>query len=234
MKHALLHIIYRTLGTFLVALTVATAAAQKPVVDMGKVPQCETTVFSVDKWPGDRYTWDLYKDSTVNFANTNGDVDRVPYFEKGMYEGPSVSINWLDVGKYFVRVMVWDEQTCTNNLMLFKIEVEANPPQAELLVDSTCIGEISTVRIVLTGHGPWDLTYTYVSNSNGETEVNTNLIGQVENDFTVSIPPLPVGTTEIWVQQIIDQCTENLIPTDKARIVIYPKPSQSKIYLKDE
>ncbi len=234
MKQLITHMIYRALGILLVVLTVATAMAQKPVIDMGQVPQCETTEFSVVEWQGDRYTWDIYRDSTVNFANTDGDVDRVPYFENGMYEGSTVTVNWLDPGKYFIRVMVWDEEVCTNNLMLFKIEVINSPPMAEVLVDSTCVGEPSVVRIVLTGHGPWDLVYSYESLSNGQINATVNLNGQVESEFTVSMPPLPVGITEFWVQQIIDQCSENLIPTDKGRILIFPKPAQSKIYLKDD
>ncbi len=226
----LYHIIYRTLGILLVILTAAMAVAQKPVVDMGTIPRCETTEFSVVEWPGDRYTWDIYRDSAVNFANTNGDVDPAGYFDKGMYEGSTVSVHWLDPGKYFIRVMVWDEETCTNNLMVFKIKVIDNPPTAEIVVDSTCIGEISVVKVVLTGFGPWDLNYSYLPEANGATEVNVNLNGQLENEFTVSLPALPVGITEFWVNQIIDQCTENLIPSEKGRIVIFPKPVNSKIY----
>jgi hypothetical protein len=58
--------------------------------------------------------------------------------------------------------------------------------------------------------------------------------GITENEFTIAMPPLPVGATEIWVNEIITQCSINLIPSDKGRILIYPKPAQSKIYLKDE
>jgi len=214
----------------LMVLTVASAMAQKAVVNMGTVPMCETTQFSVVDWPGDRYTWDIYRDSTVNFAHTKGDVDPAGYFEKGMYEGSTVTVHWLDTGRYFIRVMVWDEVSCTNNLMLFRIEVINNPPMAEISVDSTCIGEPSIVRIVLTGFGPWDLKYTYVSEANGTNEISMNLNGQVEEEFTVSLPALPAGITEFWVDQIIDQCVENLKPTERARIVIYPKPTNKKIY----
>ena len=226
--------IIRWVAGILAVLAVATATAQKPVVDMGKIPQCETTEFSVVEWQGDRYTWDIYRDSTVNFANTPGDVDPADYFEDGNYGGSTVYVHWLDPGKYFVRVMVWDEKTCTNNLMLFKIEVKENPPMAEIIVDSTCIGEVSVVRVVLTGYSPWNLNYSYLSEANGSTEVNVNVNGQFENELVVQIPALPVGITEFWVNQIMDQCTENLIPTEKGKILIYPKPAQSKIYLNDE
>lgn len=225
--------IYRTLGTLLVALTVAIAAAQKPVQYI-EVEKCETIEFSVVDWPGDRYTWDLYRDSTVNYAKTKGDVDPVPYFEKGMYQGSTVHVNWLDTGRYFLRVMVWNEIECTNNLILFLVDVIEEIPMAELYGDSTCIGDLSFVRVVLSGRGPWDLKYSYSSDANGNNIISANLNGIVEHEITISMPPLPVGATEIWVDEIITQCTINLLPSDKGRIMIYPKPSQSKIYLKDE
>jgi hypothetical protein len=113
--------------------------------------------------------------------------------------------------------------------MMYLVDIYDDPPTAELTGDSLCIGDPAVVRIVLTGRGPWNLTYTYKSEPNGN-EVSVNLNGVTEPDFTVIMPPLPVGITDIWVQQIIDECTENLIPSNKARIIIYPKPSNSRIY----
>lgn len=222
--------IYRTLGILLVVLTVATAMAQKPVQHI-RIPQCETLILSVVDMPGDEYTWDFFSDSTANFALNDARLDPGIYFQDGDYRDSStVIVNGLDPGRYFLRVMAWDEVQCTNNLLMYMVDIYDDPPMAELTGDSLCIGDPAVVKIVLTGRGPWDLTYTYVSHANGENEINVNLIGQVEDEFTVSMPPLPVGLTEIWVQQIIDQCTENLIPSERARIVIYPKPAQSKIY----
>lgn len=228
MKHLLYHILYRTPGILLVVLTVATAMAQKPIQHI-EVEKCETIEFSVIDWPGDRYTWDLYRDSTVNYAHEKGDVDPVSYFEKGDYEGSSVRVNWLDTGRYFLRVMVWDEINCTNNLILFLIDVTEVIPVAELYGDSTCIGDHSFVRIVLSGTGPWDLVYSYSSDANGNTVTSVNF-HTVEDEFTIPMPPLPVGLTEVWVDQIITECSENLVPSERGMIWIFPKPSQSKIY----
>lgn len=217
----------RLLLILLTLLTVATAMAQKPVTHI-EVEQCETIEFSVVEWPGDRYTWDLYTElqwDTVNFAKQSGNVQPVPYFENGMYEGSTIRVNWLEPGNYFLRVMVWDETTCTNNLLVFKVDVKEHIPTAELTGDSLCYGEPAVFKIVLTGMGPWDVAYTY-----GDGTATLNLMGVVEPEQTVTLPPLPVGITEVWVKQIIDQCTENLIPSEKARIVIYPIPTQSKIY----
>jgi hypothetical protein len=211
----------------LVLLTVASAMAQKPVNHI-EVEQCETIEFSVVEWPGDRYTWDLYTElewDTVNFAQQSGNVEPVPYFEDGMYQGSTVQVHWLDVGKYFLRVMVWDETTCTNNLLVFSVDVKEHIPQAILTGDSLCYGEPAVFRIVLTGMGPWDVAYTY-----GDGTATVNLNGVIDPVQTISLPPLPVGLTEVWVKEIIDQCNSNVKPSEKARIVIYPIPTQSKIY----
>ena len=229
MKHFISHILYRTPGILLVVLTVATAIAQKPIQHI-EVEKCETIEFSVVDWPGDRYTWDLYRDSTVNYAQQKGDVDPVTYFENSDYEGSSVLINWLDTGRYFLRVMVWNEVECTNNLIVFLVDVAEEIPFAELYGDSTCIGDPSFVRVVLTGRGPWDFKYSYVSETNGDNIISVNINGVVESDITIPMPPLPAGITEVWVDQIITECSENLIPSDRGRIFIFPKPEQSKIY----
>jgi hypothetical protein len=209
-------------------LTMATAMAQKEVpVQHIVAEQCETIEFSVVDWPGDRYTWDLYTElkwDTVNFAQQNGNVEPGGYFEKGMYEGSTVRVNWIDAGRYFLRVMVWDETYCSSNLLVFLVDVMENIPEAELTGDSVCYGEPAVFKIVLTGLGPWDLKYTY-----GDGTAVVNLNGIVEPVQTISLPPLPVGATDVWVKEIIDQCTSNLIPSEKARVVIYPIPTHTKI-----
>lgn len=225
MKKRLYHIIYRTLGILLVAMGMAiTAGAQKSVTWI-EAEQCDTTEFSVVDWPGDRYTWDIYRDSTVNFATTNGDVTPVPYFVNGMYQGSTVKVVGLQPGRYFLRVMVWDEVSCTNNLIVFGLDVIYNPPYAELYGDTACYGEPTTMKIVFTGTGPWNLTYTF---GNGTTHLNLN--GVTTPEVTVSIPPLPVGPTEFWILEVSDQCTVNNQIVERTKVIILPKPSNSRIY----
>jgi hypothetical protein len=209
-------------------LTFAPAMAQKEVpVQHIPAEQCETMEFSVVDWPGDEYTWDLYtglKWDTVNFATQKGNVEPAVYFEGGMYRGPSVTVNWLDAGRYFLRVMVWDEVNCSNNLLVFLVDVKEHILEAELTGDSLCYGEPVVFKIVLTGLGPWDLQYSY-----GDGSAVVNLNGITEPVITRTLPPLPVGATDVWVNEIIDQCTSNLVPSEKARIVIYPIPTHTKI-----
>lgn len=208
-------------------LVTFSAMAQKPVIHI-EAEQCETIEFSVVDMPGDRYTWDIFTDSTVNYAFTKGDLDPVVYFENSMYEGSTVFVNGLDPGRYFVRVTVWDEVGCTNNLLLYKLDILEAKPEAMVIPDSTCFGDPVVLKIILTGKGPWDLKYTY------GTEANfVNLVGITQPELTVVLPPLPVPGTDVWVMEVTDQCTVNSYPSEKGRVVIFPKPRNSQIYLKE-
>ena len=212
-------------------LTVADAVAQKPI-QYFEVFQCDTIEFSVVEWPGDRYTWDLYRDSTVNFAQTKGDVEPAVFFADAMYEGKTVRVVNVDPGRYFLRVMVWDEVACTNNLLVFLIDVLENLPEAFIEGDSVCIGEPPLVKIIFTGTGPWDVIYTYGDESNA-----VNLYGIAEPEYTIPAPMLPVGTTDFWVMEVvIDNGVCRIVnsnPSGKVGVIIYPKPTSSKIYLKE-
>jgi hypothetical protein len=220
-----------------VVLTVENSSAQKPIKHF-EVDQCDTIEFSVVDWPGDRYTWDLYRDSTVNFAQVNGDVDPVAYFADNgnppkYYEGSTVQVINLDPGRYFLRVMVWDEVQCTNNLLVFLIDVLENLPVATLEGDSVCIGEPAVIKIILTGMGPWDVKYTY---GDGTNIINLN--GITQNEYTIPAPlPMPVGKTDFWVMEVVEDngvCRiVNSTPSEKVGVLIYPKPKNSKIYLKE-
>ena len=229
MRKLIYHIIRRIPGILLVVLTVAPAMAQKPIQHF-VVEQCETYEFSVVDVPGDRYTWDLYRDSTVNFAYEKGDVDPVTYFENSMYEGSTVRVNWLEPGRYFLRVMVWDEVNCTNNLLLFLIDVLESKPEATIESDPTCEGEQTVLRFILTGRGPWNVTYTY---GDGTNVINLN--GITETEFVVPIDPLPPGITQFWVMEVSDDCTINSYPVPaKTDVEVYPTPTNSRIYVKSK
>lgn len=227
MIRTLYHIIIKLPGVLLVVFAVAFSASAQVVVN-----QCEIMEFTVVQQGADRYTWDIYRDSTVNFAQTKGDVDPVTYFEEGHYEGSTVVVKWLDPGDYFVRVMAWDEVNCTNNLGLYKIKVVESLPEALIEGDSLCAGEPVTVKIVFTGKGPWDVIYTY---GNGTMQVN--LYGIVEQEYVVSLPPMPVGETDIWIMEVVEYrgaCRViNTTPSEKRRVVIFPIPVSSQIYLKE-
>lgn len=232
MKQIFHHIIYATLGILLVLLTVASVVAQKAVPSF-EVVQCDTLQFEIEEFPGDEYTWDLYRDSTGNFAQNQGDMESAIYFENGDYRDvSSVRVLGLPAGNYFLRVMAWDEVACTNNLMVFRMEV-IEPPPPEVFGDSLCIGDVPLVRVIFTGNGPWDFEYAYGDGAN-----TVNLVGHTD-DPEITIPilePLPVGEHTFWIISVED-CVAKEYPISErpsTGILIYPKPTRSKIYVKDD
>lgn len=234
MNKLIYNIIKGALGILLVVLAMGSAMAQKPVPYF-EVNQCDTLDIGVVKWPGDRYTWDIYTDSTVNYATESGDIGPVPYFVNDMYQGSSVQIVGLGIGSYFLRVMVWDEETCTNNLMVFRFNVLENLPTATLEGDSVCIDDPVYVKVRFTGTGPWEFVYTY-----GDGENFVNAISEHSDEPEIMIPiqeALPVGPHVFWVMEVTDQCTVNSYPVEEDRprtgILIYPKPKVNKIYQQD-
>lgn len=233
MKQRLIHIIFRLPGILLAVLGMSvTVVAQKPITHI-IAEECEQIELSVVEWPGDRYTWDIYADSTTNFAQFKGDMDPALYFQKGMYEGATVTVENLPVGRYFVRVMVWDEVNCTNNLLVFMLDILEHIPYAELIGDSLCYGEPLKLKIVFSGPGPWKAIYTYGDGTDHINLNNDEWIYESEYEFTPLIPPLPVGDTEFWILQVTDQCKVGDQVVDKQVVRIYPRPTNSKIYVSD-
>ena len=236
MKKLIYHIVRLALVLIPAVLTVAPAMAQKPVQHI-VVNQTDTIEFSVEKWPGDRYTWDIYDDPGLNFAEENDRLDPALYFVDGDYEGSTVYVTNLPAGQYYLRVMVWDEVNCTNNLTLFSLEVLAIP-EADLYGAEACFGDPTYMRVVLTGVGPWEIIYT-----DGMIDYpSVNLNGNPGEDQYFEITPNTLEPNdeviikEYWINYIHDLGTGgiNTEPSEPARIVIYPIPSNSKIYIKED
>lgn len=178
--------------------------------------------------PGDTYKWDIYRDSTVNFANTDGDVDPTAYFVGGINTGSTVSVNWMEPGRYFFRVMAWDSEKCSNNLKIGIVDVQEAKPVATLKGDSVCIGDPAQIKIMLTGSGPWTVTYTY---GDGTDQIKVPDI--LDSEYLIPITPGPLTTTEYWIMKVSDTCTTNDEPTEKVKVTVYPNPTNSRIYLKE-
>jgi len=236
MTKKIAHIIRWVPGILLALLTVTNIWAQdgaKYVQPIPPVTQCDTIEVQVVDFPADRYTWDLYSDPGGNFAVGKGDMESVIYFENGMYEGFKVRIINLSAGTYFLRVMAWDEKLCTNNLMVFRLEV-IEPPPPIVSSEPVCVDEVAVVRIIFTGNGPWEFSYIY---SDGVTTVNGNGSSDIE-DFTMPImDPLPEGEYTFWILEVVDGCAIAREFTGDERpstgILIYPKPAKQPIYLKE-
>ena len=233
MKKLIYHIIYLALGILLVTLTVAPAMAQI-VVD-----QCDTMEFSVTSRPSideTHFVWAIYNssDTPTDVLDPAGALDPVNYFVgENLNTGRTVKVTSLEPGKYYVRIHVWDEIACTDNIEMYLLEVIENKPTVELIGDSLCIDEQPpVVKIIFTGVAPYELYYSY---DDGNTILNMN--GITEPEIIIPImDPLPEGETTFWVMEVSDGCTVNTYEESErpnVGVIIYPIPTNSKIYLKE-
>jgi len=206
------------------------AASAQIVVD-----QCDTMEFSVTSRPSiddTHFVWAIYNSSPnpTDILDPAGAIDPAVMFVDGMYAGRTVQVLGLNAGKYYVRINVWDEITCTDNVEMYVLEVIENLPEAELVGDSACIGEPTYLKIIFSGTAPFDVKYTF---GDGTTVVNLNGITEMER--TIALDPFPVGETKFWIMEVTDNCTVHSYESDpqKVGVLIYPKPKNSKIYLKE-
>lgn len=107
-------------------LALASAMAQT-VVRKGQI-----TSLSVVNVKGHTYEWELYNDSTVNFAKVSGNcpVNSAKFI--GGNIGADVYVQWLETGIYFPKVTARDAAKCVMNLKVAKIKVI--PPLIEAVI----------------------------------------------------------------------------------------------------
>lgn len=205
--------------------------ASNPANAQTVVRQGETLTFNVDEIPGDTYVWELYSDSTVDFAITNGDPSPTAYAEfTGPNDQPSANVLWKEAGTYFVKVTGVDAAGCTNNLKVIHIRVLPALPTAVITAGpAVCVGEDITLTVALTGTGPWNFNYT-----DGVTEWNVNVPNTSKTPpeiiHTITISPGPTGTTQYWITSVTDQLGTNLVPGERTTQVVNPLPAPSPIY----
>ncbi len=223
------HIIRLALVIIPALLTVANAMAQVPIwVGPSPVRQGQTTELGVDPKPGDTYSWELYKDSTVNFAVDPGDVPITDAeFVNGIMTGPTVQITWYEPGVYFYKVTAVNAAGCTDNLRVGRIEILESLPTATITTKEICVGDPAVLTFELTGYAPWSFTFTDGTTTWTETNVTTDTL-------EVTIDPGPKATVDYWVTSITDKYGTNPEPSDPATQVVNPKPAGSRIYLSTE
>lgn len=115
----LLHDMVRQVMVLLIPLLLVLAPARAQVV----VYQNTTTSLEIEQKPGDTYIWDLYNDSTVNFATVPGNLSLTTAFFTSGNTGPKVNVTWQQAGTYFFKVVARNSTACTNNLKVGKIKV---------------------------------------------------------------------------------------------------------------
>jgi hypothetical protein len=195
------------------------------------VRQGETTTFTVTEIPGDTYVWELYSDSTVDFAITDGDPSPAAYAEfTGPNDQPAVNVLWKEPGTYFVKVTALDAAGCTNNLKVIIVRVLHPLPTAVITAGpAVCVGEDITLTVALTGTGPWDFTYT-----DGVTEWTVNVpdISETPPEIVhiLTINPGPIMTTQYWITSVTDRYGTNAVPSERTTQQVNPLPTPSAIY----
>jgi len=193
--------------------------------------------FSVTSRPNindTHFVWAIYNSSPnpTDVLDPAGALDPAIMFVDGQYAGRTVQVLGLNPGKYYVRIDVWDDISCTDNVEMYLMEVIENLPEAFIEGDSTCIGDPSIIKIIFSGTGPYDVIYTFGDESNA-----VNLYGITEQEYIIPAPMLPVGKTDFWVMEVVEDngvCRiVNSTPSKKVGVLIYAKPASSKIYLKE-
>jgi len=216
----LLYIVRRIALTVLLLMLLALANTMAQNV----VYKGDTTPLAVDSLPGNNYSWDLYRDSTINFATTPGDIPGTSFEFIGGNTGARVNVKWLVTGIYFFKVTAYDITGCTINLAVGKINVRESMPTAILIPpnpDGICLGQTAMLEVNLTGAGPWSLTYTDGTNSWTVKDIN-------DSKYLLSVSPKVL--TNYWITEVSDGNGKNTEPSAKVFIDVYPLPVISKIY----
>lgn len=211
------------MAVMLLLLALASAMAQEPVYTG------QTSTLSVEQNGADTYQWELYSDSTVNFAVEPGDPAPMAYadFVSGS-EGTSVNVQWKKPGTYFFKVTAVDAAGCTMNLKIGRIKILESLPVATITppdIKGVCVGEAITLEVTFTGKGPWSFTYT-----DGTSEWNITDVPESKNPYPLVVSPGPVVTTEYWITTVIDSRATNTEISNKVTQVIHPLPAPPTIY----
>lgn len=228
MKRPLHNIVRLALIIIPMILTVTKVTAQVPLWG-GPSPiyPGDTIQLSVQQMPGDTYNWELYKDSTVNFAVDPGDVIAAEaYFADGINTGTTINIVCLEPGPYFYKVEGVDATGCTNNLRVGRLVVNEALPTAILSSAEICIDDPGVIEIEFDGTAPFTFNMTDGTNTIVETSPT--------NNYTVTLDPGPRATTDYWITEIEDFYGINTDqPSDTTTLIVNPKPDTSRIYQVD-
>jgi hypothetical protein len=213
---------YMALAVLLLLLSALAPAKAQNVVRQG-----ETTVIAIEPQPGDTYSWELYNDSTVNFAVVPGTTTpSYGEFVDGTTSS-TVTILWKKPGVYFFKVHAMNASGCTDNLKIGIVRVLEALPTATLTTVPICIGETATLTVELTGTGPWSLTYTDGTTTTTVTNIQTS-------PHEITIKPGPKKTTDYTIISVTDKWGTNnnnvSVPGSMDTQEVNPKPNSSIIY----
>lgn len=211
------------MAVMLLLLALASAMAQEGVYTG------QTTTLAVEQNGADTYQWELYSDSTVNFAVEPGDPSPMAYADfVGGSAGTSVDVLWKKPGIYYFKVTSLDAAGCAMNIKVGRIKVLESLPTATITppdIKGVCAGEAITLEITLTGKGPWSFTYT-----DGTKEWEITNVQDSQNPYFLVVNPGPVVTTQYWINKITDARATNTEISNKVTQVVNPLPAPPTIY----
>lgn len=207
--------------------------ALAPAMAQNVVYQGDTTTLSVTEFPYETYSWELYNDSTVDFAQVPGACPTNLADFVGGNIGPSVQVEWKEPGIYFFKVTAWGITGCTNNLGVGIVKVLPSIPTAVVLVnpDSICEGEFADLVVEFTARGPWNMKLQARDLKNGTVSIEVfNNIQKTDNP--IHIPVGPKATTEYTVIEVSNKYGVQTEPSNLVILTVHPLPLKTPIYLK--
>ena len=214
------------IGRLVIAALLLLLLALAPAKAQNVVYQGQTSALEVEQKGFDTYVWELYNDSTVNFvvaagtAVAAGDAQFV-----GGNTGAIVNVKWLNPGTYYFKVTGVDVAGCAMNLKVGIMKVIEAKPTAIISPPDlvmTCINEPTMLEVVLTGTGPWELSYT------DGTTIQT-VKGITDPSYQLKVNPK--STAIYWITAVKDKYGSNPEASNSIMVVVNPKPLIGKIYL---
>lgn len=224
---------YQSLAVLLLLLLALAPAMAQIAVSKYVVYQGDTTTLSVIEVPYESYSWELYNDSTVDFAQVPGACPPALADFVGGNTGSSVQVEWKEPGIYFYKVTAWNITGCTNNIRIGIMKVLEALPKAVLEVnpDSICEGEWAELVVEFSARGPWTMKLQTKDLINGT--ITTQDYGPVqEADNPLRIPVGPKTTTEYTVIEVSNKFGVQTEPSNLVKLTVHPLPQRTPIYLK--
>lgn len=205
--------------------------ALAPAMAQNVVYQGEITQLSTEQTPGDSYVWELYNDSTVNFAKVPGACPTNLADFVGGNTGATVSVEWKQPGTYFFKVNALNITGCTNNLRVGIVKVLPSLPSAVLEVnpEEVCEGEWAELIVTFSGKAPWSMKLQ-AKDKNGSSVTDYSGIDAAGNPLR--IPVGPNTTTEYTVIEVSNMYGVQTIPSNLVTLTVHPLPQKTPIYVK--
>jgi hypothetical protein len=223
----------QALAVLLLMLLALAPAMAQIAVPKNVVYQGDTTTLSVTEFPYETYSWELYNDSTVDFAQTPGACPTNLADFVGGNIGHSVQVEWKEPGIYFYKVTAWNITGCTNNLRIGVMKVLEALPKAVLEVnpDSICEGEWADLTVEFSARGPWSMKLQAKDLKTGIASIEIfKDIQETDNPF--HIPVGPKTTTEYTVIEVSNKFGVQTEPSNLVKLTVHPLPPKTPIYLK--